>query len=145
MAAAEAAAAVAILEAPTMEVRAVTSRDLFGTLVGADFAPEGGRLAWQLRAPESGLLVSKVKVVFQGAGDPVTVEATPAELEMSPELRAETRLVVPFALIEILGVIGASPVNADVTATATFYDAQGQAIHGVNGKPLALSTTINVM
>lgn len=135
---------VQLLAAPQAGVEAATVRDGAGQVVHADFSPVGGRLTWRIQAPETGLIVSKVKFEFQGEGAPVVVESTPAELEMSAQIQGETDLTVPFALYQVMDLITPAKARAEVRAVATLLDATGKPILGISGTPVRFGTTIAV-
>lgn len=130
---------------PDLTVRAITIRDGYDELVDAHFQPEAGFTAWEIQAPEAGVAVSKVKFTFKGAGEAVTAELPPADLEMPAQLRGTASVKIPFGLVQTIDAIAASTENADIRASVMFLDAAGQPLKDVDGSDFTLTTTISVL
>ena len=136
--------AVTVVAPPPAGTRIFVVRDYADNVVDAAFTPESGDLTWTLRAPADGLIVGKVKLVFAGGDAPVTLEVTPDQLSLPARLSGETRLALPFALEAALPAFKGA-LGKQVTLTATFSDAAGQAVLGADGQPLQLGAPIQVM
>lgn len=136
--------AVTVVVPPPTGTRVFVVRDYADNVVDAAFTPESGDLTWTLRAPADGLIVGKVKLVFAGGDAPVTLEVTPDQLSLPARLAGETRLALPFALEAALPAFKGA-VGKQVTLTATFSDAAGQAVLAADGEPLRLDAPIQVM
>ena len=130
---------------PDRTVRAITVHDGHDQLVDAHFEPEAGFTDWEIQAPAAGVKIAKIKYTFQGAGEAITAEVLPAQVEVPAELRGKAVVKIPFGIVTAVDAIAASAEEADVRATVTFLDAAGQPLEGADGEPFVLTTTISVL